>query len=440
MNQHSATVHPRMARGSVLAWLVWGCAALFYLYEYVLRVSPSVMTEELMRDLRVSCSALGILVSCYYYAYVPLQIPCGVIVDRLGPRCVITVSALLCSIGSYWFAISDTLATAQVARFLIGAGSACAYIACMKVAANWFSKEWFALLAGITMMMGTLGGLLGGSPLAALVQKSGWRGAMIILAVIGACVTSVCALLIRNHPTREKHTQPAESSTSLFSGIKYIGMNPQNWLIGLYGALMYVPISAIAELWGVPYLMRLYHIDSGQASLTSAMIFVGMALGSPLGAALSNTLKSRKKIMSGAAAASFLTLLPVIYYPEIPLWAAGSILFLSGLFCGGQILYFAVVREINPEHYSATAIGFTNALIMVSGIIFQPLLGAILDFAWDGQISATGLPFYTLHDYQQALTTVPICLILAFVVMRYIKESYPQPDTQNAESTAATPA
>ena len=114
------------------SWAIWACAGAFYLYECILRVSPSVMTEGLMHDFSLTSTALGILVSCYSYSYVALQIPCGVMVDAIGTRRILTASAALCAIGTFMFASMDILIGAQIGRFLVGAGSACAFISCMK--------------------------------------------------------------------------------------------------------------------------------------------------------------------------------------------------------------------------------------------------------------------------------------------------------------------
>lgn len=407
------------------AWVIWGCAALFYLYEYVLRVSPSVMTQELMRDFGVTSTALGVLASFYYYAYVPLQIPCGVIVDRLGARRVVTFSAVLCAVGSYIFAESDNLFIAQVARFMIGAGSACAYLSCMKVTADWFPPHKFALISGITMMMGTLGGTFGGLPFAILVNSMGWRSAMLLAAAVGIVVVVTSWLIIRDRRKEEVPETSAIGNNGLLDGLKVIARNPQSWLIGIYGGLMYVPLSAFAELWGVPYLMKIHNINNEDASLASAMIFIGMALGCPFGAALSNKIRSRLKVMSWSALSTLMVFSFVIYAPKLPLSLTFGLLFLAGLLCGGQILYFASAKEINPPSYSATTIGFTNALVMISGVIFQPLLGKILDLAWDGAIAADGTPIYSTHDYQQALTTVPCCLLVAWIILKFVKETYP---------------
>ncbi|MEI8296372.1 MAG: MFS transporter, partial [Alphaproteobacteria bacterium] len=214
------------------AWLVWGCAAVFYLYEYALRASPSVMTHELMADFGLTSTTFGVLASFYYYSYVALQVPCGIIVDRLGPRRVITFSAILCILGSYLFAESYTLFSAQMGRFLLGAGSACAYLSCAKIGAEWFPAPKFALIASVTMMMGTFGGIVGTLPTALLMNAYGWRLAMVIMAVIGIAVAAASWLIIRDRPSGSENTNnyALAKQKGLLGDLKDIVGNPQIWL------------------------------------------------------------------------------------------------------------------------------------------------------------------------------------------------------------------
>lgn len=410
---------------ATIAWIMWSCAAFFYLYEYALRVAPSVMTTELMQSFNVSSTALGVLASFYYMAYVPLQIPCGVIVDKFGPRIVITASAILCTLGSFLFAYSDNLMIAQLTRFMMGAGSACAYLSCAKVGSQWFAPEKFAVLAGITMMMGTLGGICGGVPFAHMVNACGWQNSMIIAAFFGFAVTAVCWFVLKDREVSDSGTQVDHVNYGLLDGLKIIAKTPQCWLIGIYGGLMYVPLSAFAELWGVPYFMKVYGISNSEAAFSSAMVFIGMAVGCLIGPLLSNYIKSRVKVMSGAALLTLAMFMISIYVPNIPLELNCGILFLAGVFCGGQILYFAAAKELIPVHFTGTTIGFTNALVMVSGVIFQPLLGWLLDCVHDGALNADGTPMYSTENYQIALTAIPISLIIAWMIMLFVKETYP---------------
>ena len=424
---------PVSAPSAVRAWVIWGAAALFYLYEYVLRASPGVITNELMHDFTISSTALGIFTSAYYLAYVPLQVPCGIIVDWLGARRVVTISAILCTIGSFMFAASHTLPFAIFARFLIGAGSACAYLSCLKVGSEWFAPQRFAVIAGITMMMGTFGGIFGGKPLAMLVNATDWRTAIMVAACVGIAVTAVAWLVIRDHPSQGinkgiNNNMPEQAPMTfsrLMEGLKVIASNPQSWLIGLYATLMYTILSAFAEQWGTPYLMVAYEINNETAAYGSTLVFIGMALGCVVSPLLANHWQSHHKVMSMGAVGALATLLPAIYMDSLPLYGVFCLLFCAGFFCGWQILNFAAAKEINPPEFSGTTMGFMNALTMTSALIFQPLLGKLIDLFEEGEIGANGIKIYSAQAYQYALLSIPVCLLVAWVVLRFVRETHP---------------
>lgn len=403
------------------AWFILACGWSFYLYEYILRASPGVITNELMADFGISAGAVGTLIAFYYFAYVPLQIPCGVITDKFGPRKVVTISAFLCVIGSIIFAKSHSVLFAQFGRFLIGAGSACAYICCLKIASVWFDKSKFAFIAGISMMMGTFGGMVAGFPFAKLSNAQGWRNAMLIAAVVGMIVMLVSWFVIKDKPDNKK-IQIAEGG--LLDGLKIIVAKPQNWLVGLYSLMMFLPLCVFAELWGTPYLMQRFGISNELASCGGIMVLFGYAAGCSVSAKLSDYWQSRRKVMALSVTWTFIGFAVVLYAPGLSFYAVLAAMFLSGVASGFSILYFTAVQESNPRKYSATSVGFTNALCMASGFIFQPLLGKLIDYSWDGNFNADGAPLYTLKDYQFALSAVLLAFLLGRFIIFFIQETY----------------
>jgi MFS family permease len=130
---------------TVRAWTIWLLSALFMFYKYALEVSPSVMTSTLMKTFQISGVELGNLAASYFYAYLILQIPAGLLLDRFGPRRMTTLAIAVCALGSLVFAKADTLFVASVGRFLTGAGAAFAAVNCLKLIANWFPYKHFLL-------------------------------------------------------------------------------------------------------------------------------------------------------------------------------------------------------------------------------------------------------------------------------------------------------
>src|SRR3990172_4747000 len=124
-----------------LKWIIWSLAAVFYFYEFVLRVSPSVMVFELMKSFSITASAVGVLSAFYLYAYAPLQLPVGMLLDRFGLKKVLSIASIGCGIGALFFSIALNVSLAAFGRFLIGAGSSFAFIAMVYVSTHFFERE-----------------------------------------------------------------------------------------------------------------------------------------------------------------------------------------------------------------------------------------------------------------------------------------------------------
>lgn len=407
----------------VNGWLVWMVAGLFYCYEVILRAGPAVMTQGIMDTFTIDATHLGLLTAFYYYAYVPLQIPSGMLLDKIGTRAVMTISSLLCTIGTWIFATTTDIHVAQFARFILGAGSACAFISCLKIASEWFCFTRFAFIAGLSNMLGTIGGTFAAVPLSILVNYATWQQATMWLAYAGVVITILCWLIIRDKP---KNANPSKKSSeptvSLRKALAILAFDKQIILAGIIGGLMYVPISAFADLWGVPFLMSVLNIDNKWASLGSTMVYVGMAIGSPLVAKLAFKQKSYLRSMRFAAIASAICFFIGAYAKTIGYLPTLATLFVASLWLGGQVLCFSVVKERVPNEVSGTAMGYTNALIMLSGMIFLPLMGWILDSGWSGSCDDFGIRIYSTEDYQHAIFAVPICLIVSWVLLQFCRE------------------
>lgn len=412
-------------------WVILCCSWFFYLYEYVLRVSPTVITNELMTQFDITAFSVGSLVSFYYWSYVPMQIPCGVIVDRLGPRKAVTFSTIFCVIGTILFSQSDCLTIAYVGRFIVGAGSACAYLSCLKVASLWFKPSYFPLIVGASVMMGTLGGIFGSKPFAILANDFGWRHAMLIIAAVGVVISLVSWFIMQDKINNKKPKNPEKQ---LLIGIKNIIRKPQNWLLGLYGCLVYIPLAAFADLWGVPYFMKRYGINNELASTGSIVTYLGIAIGCLAGSSVSRRFKSRKKVMTFSSIATFIGFTVALYCQSLSYNAVLCIFFISGIASGLSFLYFSAAKESNAIKHTATTVGFINALVMICPIIFQPLLGGLIDYSWEGSFNSDGTPAYSLQDYSFALSAALIGLLLSIILVFFIRETYSNEEEIRSES------
>lgn len=405
----------------MMAWVIWGLASFFYLYEVVLRVSPSIMTHELMLHFKVSSASLGFLVSAYYYPYVLLQVPGGLIVDGFGSRRVFTISALLCALGITLFALSETLWMAKIARALVGVGSACAFIGTLKVISLWFSKKNFQYICGLTNFMGTVGGIFASFPLAMIVQRFSWQNTCFYFGFLGFGIAALASLIISD-PKKPHLTQ--EDERKFFKGLSYIIKTKEIWIIGMVSGLMYLPVNTFAELWNIPFLKSVYGLSTQVASKSNTLFFLGAGFGGALAAFFADYYKSYLKVMrlsTFLTTGLFIFVLMAYYFPFLFLLL---ILFMMGFAMGAQVLSFSYINQVCKTEHLGVGVGFCNALTMITAIICQPLVGGIMDLLWKGQL-IDGVRVYGPKAYILSFLIFPICQFLAFLFLLSLKEVYP---------------
>lgn len=424
----------RDQRPSSLAWAVWGVGALFFGLAFFLRVSPAVMVDGLMRDFAVGGALLGNLSALYFYAYAALQLPVGLVIDRWGPRRVLSAAAAVCAMGILLFATAESLGAAYAGRFLIGAGAAFPFVASLTLATLWFPPRRFALLTGLTMLAGMTGAILGQAPLAALVDAVGWRAAMSGLAAVSLLISALTWLLVRDRPPGQASAapvEPADPGGGMLAGLGLVLRQGQTWLIAFFAAAMAGPMLSFGGLWCVPYLMQVHGLARPSAALTASAMLLGWALGAPAVGWLSDRLGRRRPPMIGGAMAALITMLALLYLPGLPLTGFAALLFLNGAAASSMTICFAAAREHNPGHAVAVAYGFVNSVNIASGALYQPLIGLFLDLNWDGT-TAAGARVYSATAYDSALAVLPASYAIAVVLGFMIRETWSRPRDETA--------
>ncbi len=395
---------------------------LFFLYAFVQRVSPSVMTSELMREFSVGASGIGLLSGMYFYTYAALQLPVGLLVDRFGARRLLVLSATLCTFACVGFALSSSLWLASIYRALIGGLVAFAFVGTLAIATEFFSRARFAMLTGFLMATGMLGAIAGQAPLRYLVETVGWRNCFFILAV-AAAMLAVCSHLII--PAAKKLPSRNVASEGPFQQLRQVIGNKQTIFCAVGGFGFAATMLSFAGLWAVPWLTTTKEFTEVNASSIVSWLFVGVMIGSPLLGWLSDFITRRKPILLAGIVSCLITLLAIVHSDTGSSNALllSCLFFAHGLGTGGIVVLMGISREWNRATHSATTLGFVNMGVVASGAVMQPVIGALLDLNWSGQLQ-NGARIYSAEAYDVAFQSLVVVLVVAILCVFFIKESH----------------
>lgn len=404
-------------------WLIWLLSAFFMCYKYAIEVSPSIMTKELMSQFSLTGTEMGNLAACYFYAYVLMQIPAGLMVDRFGPRRVTTIAILFCAGGTYLLASASSFPIACLGRFIAGVGASFAAINCLKLIANWFPPHRFAFMAGLMMTVGMLGAVGGQGPLKSLVDAVDWRNALLFLAIGGVGLSVLFFFIVRDKAVRHAPVDLMPHRQGVIKNLIHILKNPQAWYLSFYSGFAFAPVSAFGGLWGVPFLSQSFKLSHAEAAVGSSLIFLGFALGAPLFGWYSDRIKKRLPVMFIGTLLAVFSLSVVLYVPHLSQNIVFALLFFFGFTISAFLLCFTMIKEINFATLAATSVGFMNAFDALFGAFSDPLTGKVLDLLWTGEMQE-GARVFSLEAYQYALLVLVVYFVLALFFLRLIKETH----------------
>lgn len=402
--------------------LIWSSVALFYFFQFILRVSPNACTDALMTTYNFDAATLGSIMSFYYIGYVLMQIPAGVILDRVGVRLPVVTSVLMCSVGVLLFAIASNSVILSVARLLMGFGSAFAFLSNVKVASLWFGPKKMPLFIGLTLAAGTLGAKIAGSPLVYLLEAIGWQSALELLAASGGALALLSWFIVKDVQISDLHERKEslkEEVKHIIASFSAILKEPLSWIIGLYGLSMYLPLSGFSDLWGAAYIEDVYDVSRAVAADMSWLIYLGIGISAPLWSFIYEYFKSYRKSLALASFIASSTFAIMLYTPLPSLWALGGLLFICGLGLGGQFLAFSAVSELNCNSRTAMSSGIHNMMCMLSGVISQPLIGYFMDKGAHATMQEDVV--YSPQSYTYGLSVIAVGLFIAFSACYFMK-------------------
>ncbi|OGV35458.1 MAG: MFS transporter [Legionellales bacterium RIFCSPHIGHO2_12_FULL_35_11] len=363
-----------------------------------------------MYEMNLSALTAAMLSSSFYIIYTGLQIPVGILCDKNNPKILLTTTALICGFGCLIFASSHTLISLFIGRFLIGIGSAFAFVSLAHLVRRHYPINNFSMLLGTSETLGFLATVIGVIGMGKFITHWGWRTFLNLASVLAIIISYLCWVTIPS----ETNQKPISTKKHL-SGLLEIVKNKFLWLNGMYLGLMFAIITVFGALWAVPFLQIKLNCNISKVSIINALLFLGAAIGCPVFGVLSGLLAKRKPLIISSCLISSLILLAIIYLPTSNQYLIGFLMFMLGFMCCSYMLAYAISNELSPANSLSTCTGFTNTLALITVPFLQPFVGYILETVSPDKI-------YSLSEYQLALINLPICLVIAGILASFLPE------------------
>jgi MFS family permease len=404
--------------------------AALYLIAFYQRVAPAVLTQELQREFALTGAALGNLSAFYFYGYVAMQIPTGLIADRWGPRRLLTAGAALTAAGTLVFALAQSVGLANAGRLAIGAAAGVAFVAMLKLASHWMPSRQFALASGVALFVGVMGATLAGAPLRLAADWVGWRNAMLASAAATALVAAAIWWVARDDPAERgyatyfAHGGDGDRGASMWQDLKTVlGYRNTILLYVIPGAFSGL-VLMFAGLWGVPFLATHYGFTTAEAASLASVLLIAWSVASIGYGPLSQRIGRRKTPYLAGLVATYALWAALIYVPGWSRPALVALLVALGVSSAAFILTFAYAKESVPARLAGTVSGIANMGVMTGGMVMQPLVGFVLDRHWTGALTPGGARHYDLGAYQSAFSLLFAWGLVALACLAFTKETH----------------
>ena len=391
-------------------YIPWLIATAFVVFQFFLQNSSSLMNEYWAKDFQLSTIQVSNLSAAFFYTYVLMQVPVGILYDRSNTKKILFIAAILLAIGCFSLALAPNYAIAIVARFLMGTGASFGYIGMLKVVLDNFKANKFALILGIGETISMFYITLGIIALGFFLKIHSWRTSIFICGIFAIFLAIAIQSYLRDKPQQPNIVPLVE----ILLQIKSLILNKQVILCSIYGFFAFSIFNAFTSLWGVSFLTNTYHYAPELAASMISIVFMGVGVGAPMWGFLSKIYGNHLKIMLISAIGLTIVNFFIIIIHGLNELMMFSMLFLSGLFCSGYLQAFTIVKDSVDPKLSGTALAFANMVLVAGAPIFQIFIATLL------QSNIFNLS--TADNYRFSLAIIPLGTLLCIALCYYIKE------------------
>ncbi|WP_131781857.1 MFS transporter [Legionella gresilensis] len=390
-----------------IAWIVWLIASIFYAYQYILRVMPSVMIDNITHRFHIDTAIYGQYSGIYYIGYSLMHLPIGIMLDRFGPKRVLTGCILISVVGLLPLIYAGNWIYPVIGRALIGMGSSAAILGIFKIIRMTFNEQYFTRMLSFSVTIGLLGAIYGGGPLRYLYDLVGYYNVIEIFALFGTLLALLTYFIVPD--LKEVQT------TTVLSDIKLVITNKNVILLCLFAGFMVGPLEGFADVWGPAFLRQFYNLNSSTASYLPSLIFLGMCFGAPALSFFAEKIGNYLLVITVAGLVMLLNFIVLVF----GFFTTESMMFaftIVGICCAYQILAIYKASTYMPENVAGLTTAIANMIIMSFGYAIHTTIGIVIN-----AFKETNLAFSFIYG----ISVIPFTLcigVLGFFILLLIEQ------------------
>jgi sugar phosphate permease len=363
--------------------MVFGFATFAYVIAVLQRSSLGVSGVAATERFDVSAAALSSLAVLQLIVYAGLQVPVGVVLDRVGPRVLIATGACLMMIGQVIFAVSPTIGIAVCGRILVGAGDAMTFISVLRLLPNWFSGRTLPIVSQWVGTIGQSGQILSAIPLTILLGVAGWTPTFIAAAAMSALALIGVLAGVHNgtSPITTSIPTVGASATSPVRQLRDALARPGTRL-GFWSHFSTQSSGTVFSLlWGFPFLsVALGYGPADASALLTLMVLTAVVSGPILGVLTARYPFRRSNIVLAIVTAMAVAWALVLFWPGTPpVWTVILLVVVIAIGGPGSLIGFDFARTFNPLRNLGSATGIVNVGGFFASFVMMFLIGVILD-------------------------------------------------------------
>jgi predicted MFS family arabinose efflux permease len=353
--------------------------ATAYVASHFFRASNVTIGLDLMRDLAIGPEALGALTGAFFFGFAAMQIPCGFLFDRFGPRRSVAGMLILATTGGIIFTLAPSWPILLTGRVLMGAGFGVMLIGSMVVISRWFPPDRFSTLTAMVMSIGLLGNLAATTPLAWASQAVGWRAVFGAAVVFTALAAIIVWLVVRDAPSGHPFlARTPEPPRQMLKGLMEVLRNPRLKPILALNFCNYACTFTVQGLWGGPFLREVHGLSPIEAGNVLLIAVIAYQVGILAFGPLDRLLDTRKWIATGGSLVIISILATLTLASAPPIWVPIGAIVGIGFFSASSTMVMTHGRGIIPDRLIGRGIATINTFVMLGVACMQTLSGIIV--------------------------------------------------------------